>query len=108
MSPENKRHVIEHLYDLLLTTANRFLHQAKNFSISVLQLENPTYAQIAKQFREVAELIDLLAKQVDDAITGDKAKEYISCMEGIAKAIEDDDSEALDRFVQLLDKRPFL
>lgn len=108
MTEEDKRRVVQHLYDSLLNAANRFLHQAKNYSISVLRLENPTYAQIAEHFREVADLIDFLAKQVNDALTGDKAREYIACMEGIAKAIEDDDSAALDTFVKHLEKRPFL
>ncbi|OLU23891.1 hypothetical protein [Pseudomonas sp. PA27(2017)] len=103
-----KKFVVDHLYDSLLNAANRFLHQAKNYSISVLRLENPTYAEISAHFREVADLIDFLAQQIDDALTGDKAKEYIACMEGIAKAIEDDDSEALNQFVQHLETRPFL
>lgn len=108
MTPEDKQRVVQHLYDSLLNAANRFLHQAKNYSISVLRLENPTYAQIAEHFREVAELIDFLAQQVNDALTGDKAREYIECMEGIAKAIEDDDSAALDKIVRHLEKSPFL
>lgn len=111
MSPqgnEEKKRLVQHLYDSLLHAANRFLHQAKNYSISVLQLENPTYAEIAAQFREVAELIAFLAEQVNDALTGDKAKEYVDCMVGIAKAIEEDDKEALNAFVNHLDKRPFL
>lgn len=102
-----KRHVYG-LYDALLHAANRFLHQAKNYSISVLRLENPTYADIAKQFREVVGLIVLLAEHVNDPLIGDKAREYIHCMEGIAKAIEDDDKTALDTFVNHLDTRPFL
>ena len=108
MTEQDKQRLVQHLYDSLLNAANRFLHQAKNYSISVLRLENPTYAQIAEHFREVAELIDFLAKQVNDALIGDKAREYIECMEGIAKAIEDDDSAALDKIVRHLEKRPFL
>ncbi|WP_162977606.1 hypothetical protein, partial [Pseudomonas aeruginosa] len=73
---QKKQAVVAHLYDSLLHAANRFLHQAKNYSISVLRLENPTYAQIAKQFREVADLINFLAQQVNDPLTGDKAQEY--------------------------------
>lgn len=105
---EQKKRLVAHLYDSLLNAANRFLHQARNYSISVLRLENPTYAEIAGHFRDVAELIDFLARQIDDALTGDKAKEYIACMEGIARAIDDDDSDALEKYVQHLEKRPFL
>lgn len=108
MSPADKKAAVTHLYDALLHAANRFLHQAKNYSISVLKLENPTYAQIAEQFREVAQIINLLADQIDDSMIGGKANEYVECMEGIAKAIDDDDKAALQRYVDQLDKRPFL
>lgn len=99
---------VETLYNSLLHAANRVLHQAKNYSISVLKLENPTYAEIAAQFREVCQIIDLLANQIDDAHTAQKAREYVGCMEGIAKAIDADDAEALDSFVKQLDTRSFL
>lgn len=103
-----QQRTVDILYDSLLHAANRVLHQAKNYSISVLKLENPTYAEIAAQFREVCSIIDLLASQIDDSHTAQKAREYVGCMEGIAKAIDDDDSEALDSFVKQLDMRSFL
>lgn len=103
-----QRQAVYALYDEVLHVANRFLHQAKNYSISVLRLENPTYAEIAKQFREVAEIISFLADKVNEPLLGDKANDYITCMEEIAKAIEEDNSEALDRVVTYLEKRPFL
>lgn len=108
MSPMEKVEAVRHLYDALLHAANRVLHQAKNFHISVLQLENPTYAEVAAQFREVASLISFLASQIDDSLTGAKADEYVSCMEGIALAIDADDANALNEFVKQLDARPFL
>lgn len=108
MSPMEKVEAVRHLYDALLHAANRVLHQAKNFHISVLQLENPTYAQVAEQFREVASLISFLASEIDDSLTGAKADEYVSCMEGIARAIDADDANALNEFVKQLDARPFL
>jgi hypothetical protein len=108
MSPTDKAEVVRHLYDALLHAANRVLHQAKNFHISVLQLENPTYAQVAEQFREVASLITFLANDIDDSLTSAKADEYVSCMEGIARAIDADDADALNKFVKQLDERPFL
>lgn len=108
MSPSDKIEVVRHLYDSLLHAANRVLHQAKNFHISVLQLENPTYAEIAAQFREVASLINFLADEIDDSLTGTKANEYVSCMEGIARAIDADDANALSEFVKQLDARSFL
>gem|GEM_PF-1418067 len=103
-----KQKAVETLYNALLHAANRVLHQAKNYSISVLKLENPTYAEIAAQFREVCTIIDLLANQIDDPHTAQKAQEYVGCMEGIAKAIDEDDAEALDSFVKQLDMRSFL
>ncbi|MCF5804334.1 MULTISPECIES: hypothetical protein [Pseudomonas syringae group] len=104
----SKQQTVEILYNALLHAANRVLHQAKNYSISVLKLENPTYAQIAAQFREVCTIIGLLTDQIDDPHTAQKAQEYVGCMEGIAQAIDADDSEALNSFVKQLDTRSFL
>lgn len=100
--------VVERLYTALMDAANRFLHNAKNYSISVLKLENPTYAQIAKQFREVASIITLLAEHVNDPMIGPKANEYVTLMEKIALAIDAEDNDALQEFVSQLDRRPFL
>jgi|SRR5690606_24902883 len=104
----NKKAIVEELYDALLHAANRVLHKAKNYSISVLKLENPTLGEIATQFREVAQIISMLADDINDSHTGPKAQEYVECMEGIALAIDADDEDALRKIVNQLDKRPFL
>ena len=105
-SREERKAVVESLYSLLMDEANRFLHHAENYSISVLKLENPTYAQIAKQFRQVVGLITILAE--DDQMIGDKADDYVTLMEGIATAIDAENDEALQEYVQQLARRPFL
>lgn len=105
---DRKQKTVAILYDAVLHAANRVLHQTKNYSISVLKLENPTYAEIAAQFREVCSIIDLLASQIDDSHTAQKAQEYVGCMEGIAKAIDADDADALESFIKQLDMRSFL
>lgn len=108
--PEENGHkvVVELLYTKLMDSANRFLHNAKNYSINVLKLENPTYAEIAKQMREVAAIITVLAENVNDPMIGPKAFEYVTLMDGIAKAIDTLDDVALQDFVSQLDRRPFL
>lgn len=103
-----KQKAVDALYDALLHAANRVLHKAKNYSISVLKLENPTLAEIATQFREVAQIISMLSNEINDALTGPKAQEYVDCMEGIARAIDADDEAALKEYVTKLDERPFL
>lgn len=109
MSEENgHKVVVERLYTKLMDSANRFLHNAKNYSINVLKLENPSYAEIAKQMREVAAIITVLAENVNDPMIGPKAYEYVALMDGIARAIDDLNDDALQDFVAQLDRRPFL
>lgn len=108
MTDDQKKELVDQLYDKLIKTANRFLHHAKNFHMSVLKLENPSYAEIASEFRKIAGIIDILAEQIDDALTGGKAHEYVTYMEQIAQAIDKECAETLKNVVTELDKRSFL
>lgn len=108
MTDEQKKEWVDRLYDELIRTANHFLHNAKNFHINVLKLENPTYADVASEFRKVAGIIDILAEQIEDGLTGVKAHEYVTYMEQIAQAIDKGCAETLLNVVNELDKRSFL
>ena len=108
MTQDEKTRIVQGLYEDLLHVANRFLHSAKNYSISVLRLENPTYAEIAKQFHKVCTIIELLADDIQDPLVAGKAREYLELMEGIAQAISNDDADLLNTCVTTLEKRPFL
>tara|TARA_R110002124_G_scaffold86123_1_gene222980 strand:+ start:257 stop:583 length:327 start_codon:yes stop_codon:yes gene_type:complete len=108
VTDQEKKELVDKLYEKLIMTANRFLFHAKNFHMSVLKLENPTYAEVAGEFRRVAGIIDILAEQIDDALIGGKADEYVTYMEQIAQAIDKECAETLESIVNELDKRSFL
>jgi len=103
--PLDKKITAQMLYDEVLRTSNRFLHNCQNFSIEVLRMENPTYAQVAKVMRKVATFITLLADDFDPMM-GQKAFEYCELMHKIGVAIETNDHLALKIHVAELDRRP--
>lgn len=94
------------LYDEVLTTANLFLHNCKTFSIEMLKMEDPSYAQVAKVMRKVVTMITFLADDFDPMM-GQKAFEYCELMHKIGVAIECSDDVALKVHVAELDRRPF-
>lgn len=112
---ENKRELVNEIYDHVLHVVNRALKNAENYSIAVLKLENPSYAQIAEQLRKVCEIMDLLADEIgadgendaEPVHTVSKAKEYTQSIAAIAEAINADDEAALRRLCKELDRRPF-
>ncbi|WP_448056043.1 hypothetical protein [Aeromonas caviae] len=108
MNPQVKAKLVEDLYVRVLEVANRFLHNAKNYKISILQLENPTYEDVAKVMHQIAGIIKVLCDDLDDPLTGHKATEYVMLMQEIASAITADDQGRLQHAVEVLDRRPFL
>lgn len=95
------------LYDKIRQVANSFLHNAKTFPLEVLQLENPTYEQVA----EIMVLISLILTEISlhtDPMLGQKATEYASLMRRMGKAITAGDEEELQSCVTELDKRSLL
>lgn len=100
--------LVEALYGDIIQAANRFLFNAKNFHISVLKLENPTYAEAAADIRKVASIVSILSDSLDDNLTGGKAIEYAEYMQKIATAIDDEDVDTLEKAVSELEKRSFL
>ncbi|ANB67652.1 hypothetical protein [Aeromonas veronii] len=108
MNPALKAKLVEDLYIRVLEVANKFLHNAKNYKISILQLENPTYEDVAKVMHQIAGIITALCDDLDDPLTGQKANEYVMLMQEIASAITADDQGRLQHAVDVLDRRPFL
>lgn len=95
------------LYDSVLRVSNQFLHNCRLFTIEILKLENPTYAEVAIIMKKVAAIIATLADDFDPMM-GQKALEYCELMHRIGVAIEQDDQIALERYVEELDRRPGL
>lgn len=93
------------LYDLILKVSNQFLHSCKLFSIEILKLENPTYAEVAVIMKKAAAFITTFADDFDPML-GQKAQEYCELMHRIGVAIEQGDQIALGRYVGELDRRP--
>lgn len=109
MSPDRRKEIVNELYEYVILTSSRVLHNAKNFSIAVLKLENdPTYTEIAEHMEEITAIINLISDDFDEDFTAGKAKEYSDCVTKIANAIVEGDEEELSRLVEELDKRSFL
>lgn len=111
MSPEEqqeRRELVEDLYNDILRVANRILHNCKNFNISILAKENPTYGEIAKQMREVCGLMRVVSGDIDSDHMAGKAREYAFHIGLIAEAIEANDEVELNRLTSELDRRSFL
>jgi hypothetical protein len=98
---------VQDLYDKVLETANRFLRNAQQFEISILQGHNPSYDALAKLMRNVATLIHGMIDEVDPMMA-QKAIEYTAIMEKMALAIKKSDQPGLDALVAELDRKPFL
>lgn len=98
--------LIDQVYDTVLLGANRTLRNCKTFSVEMLKLEDPTYAQIAKHLRKLCDLLEDLDDDTNLRVT--KAREYADHVRLIAAAIDKGDQEILDRLVEELDKRSFL
>lgn len=109
---EDLEKLIKEAYEHILQTSNKILRNCKLFSIEMLQLEDPTYAEIAEQLEEVAEMISVVIDgHTETAETfryAVKAKEYSQNISKIAGAIRLDEQELLEEYIQELDRRPFL
>jgi hypothetical protein len=100
----NNSHEAKQLYDYVIQTSNRFLHNCKHFSIEVLQAENPTYAEVAAIMKQVAKIIEALADDLDPLL-GCKAHEYCELMTGMGVAIATGERITLHKLVAELERR---
>lgn len=99
--------LVEEVYDQVRQSANLVLRNCKKFDISVLQLEDPTYSQMADQLKDLCDILDDLGDSDPDLKIA-KAREYANHVRLIAAAIETEDEDLLNRHVRELDRRSFL
>ncbi len=106
------RKAIDECYSQILVSTNAILSNCKQFSIEVLKLEDPSYEEIADQLTDVCKIIDSISdaypRDSEGVHTAAKASEYAKHITIIARAIRSGDEEALQREVEILDRRPFL
>jgi len=106
------RDLVYSIYGKVLQTTNEILSNCKTFDISILQMEDPSYEEIADQLTETAGILWAISDEFPDDPEGfhvaAKSVEYIQDVKGIAKAIRQGDEERLNELVAKLDRRPFL
>lgn len=95
------------LFELILQVANRLLRNAKMFELHILQNENPSYEQVAKNMAAVAEIIQELSDD-EDPMLAQKAIEYVHILGNMGIAIRNQDEVRLSELVKELDAKPFL
>lgn len=95
------------LYDLVLRTANEFLHNCRHFDVEVLATDNPSYDEVARVMDQLAAIIQALSDDFDPML-GQKAIEYCGLMKKMGLAIKNKDDIKLSQLVDELERRPFL
>lgn len=95
------------LYDKVLRSANYFLTNAKRFEIRILQDHKPSYEEVAKIMRQLADMVHELMDDVDPHMAH-QAIEYTTIMEQMALAIREENREKLDELTRTLDAKPFV
>lgn len=112
MTPEEesqeRKQVVDDLYNHVLRMANRILHNCKNYNISILAKENPSYSEIAEHMRKVCSLMQVVSDDINGDHKASKAREYAYQIGQIAEAIESEDEESLKKLTEELNRRPFL
>lgn len=84
---------IQELYNEVIRGANKFLSNCSRFSIRTLQLEDPTYDEIAAELDEISNNIFVLCGHGSDH--GIRAAEYCLYMKKMAEAIRNADEKEL-------------
>ena len=87
----------------MLQSVNVARHQATMYSVSTLQLEDPSYTQIVQGLKNAISEIEVV-----NPLESAKLKEYVGLMEKLAAAITAGDQSSLDKIVALLDSKPFI
>jgi hypothetical protein len=95
----------QRLYDVILRTANKFLHNCKHLPIAFLQGETPSFTELAQVMRRIAAIIRILVDDFDPMM-GQKAHEYCELMISMGVAIDSNDRLGLNRLVGELERRP--
>ena len=96
----------ESLYAEILASANHFLHNCKNFPISILANENPSYEEVAQLADMTRKILHALMDDLDPQLT-QQAYDYCGLMKRMAVAITNHDEHDLNEAVAILGKKPF-
>jgi len=104
---QEKQSKAQVLYFKILEVANRFLRNAKQFEVHILQGHNPSYEELAKIMKTIAGVVHELTDDVDPMFAY-QALEYAMIMEKMALAITQGKQEQLDELTEQLDKKPFI
>lgn len=99
--------LVEEVYSGILHTANLVLRNCSTFHITILQKENPSYAEIAEQLEKLCGILEVLAGDSGE-MTAQKARDYAMHVKLIADAIVNDDENELQHQVEQLNRRSFL
>lgn len=102
MEEEAKR-----LYGRILEIANYFLHNCRNWEVSILAEEDPSYESIARTADKISKVLNVYADDFDPMMC-QQALEYCSIMTRMSHAIRDQRQDYLDELTTLLDKKPFI
>jgi hypothetical protein len=93
------------LYDIILRVANKFMHNCKHFPMEFLRAEDPSFSELARITRRMAQIIQLVGCN-EDPMMSQKAHDYCELMTAMAVAIERDDHIELRRLVSELERKP--
>lgn len=106
------RKLVDEAYQHILHTANGVLRNCRTFNIEILQLEDPSYEEIAEQITVIAGILETISTAFPDDPEGyhraSKAMEYAFQITRIAKAIRRGNEELLEKLTGELDGRPFV
>lgn len=106
------KELVEELYSKIIATSNKILSNCKKFNIEILQLEDPSYDEIAEQLIEVVEILHVISDGFPTDIEifhkAYKAKEYTQSVIDIAREIRRGNEESLKAHILNLDRRPFI
>lgn len=107
VSDEELRALVDSIYASVLAAANEILYNCKTFPMTVLQLKDPSYSEIAVQLRKLCGFMELMIIDGHTEYTVSKAKDYTDFAHDVAKAIEIGDEAKLNELIEILDRRPF-
>jgi hypothetical protein len=102
---------IQELYQLVFSVAKHFLEQFELFAIEELaEHDEPTYAEVAKRAKRLAEIISMFAEHTDwsGARIALNAKQAALFMEQMALAISEQNNEELDKAAKNLKAMSFI
>ncbi|MGJ8518055.1 hypothetical protein [Carnimonas bestiolae] len=99
----------QELYELVVEGGNKFLRNARLFELSELRMQNPSFEELSRVFKQVSYIVASIVDDIDPTMA-ETAIDCSATMEKMAFAVQRDDKESLDRLVDQLEQllsRPF-